>query len=132
MDRYRAMRLSGIALMLAGIAMMIWAAVEGQLSFALVLIIPIIIGTGPLAAISFLSIFAGMVLAFLSFFKVATRVDTTAEPMRTKKEWGGVILIGPIPIIIGSPGMLKGRGAILLLAGLSLIVLALFLLTVLR
>lgn len=132
MDRYRAMRLSGEALILAGILIMAWAALEGQVSFALVLIIPVIYGTGPLAVISFLSIFIGMALVLLSFLRSVGRVDTITAHQGTKKEWGGVILIGPIPIIIGSAGMLKRRGVIVLLAVLSVIVLVLFLLTILR
>ncbi len=132
MDRYRAMRLTGEALILAGILIMAWAALEGQVSFALVLIIPVIYGTGPLAVTAFLSIFAGMALVFLSLLRSLGRVDTVNAHKGTKKEWGGVILIGPIPIIIGSAGMLRGRKAILLLAVLSVIVLVLFLLTILR
>jgi uncharacterized membrane protein len=43
-----------------------------------------------------------------------------------------VILIGPIPIVIGSAGMLKKRGALVLLTILSLLAMALFLLAIRR
>lgn len=132
MDRYRAMRLSGVLLILTGIVLMAWAALEGQASFALVLVIPVLYGTGPLAAVAGLAIFSGVVLVFLSFIRAAEGAEAEETPEGVKKEWGGVILIGPIPIVIGSAGMLKGRRAIILLAVLSMLVLALFLFTFLR
>jgi len=131
MDRYRVLRFAGGALVMLGLVLLVLAVLEGQASLALVLIVPVIYGTGPLLAISVLMIFAGLVLAFLSFFQAAPGADTANAP-RGKKEWGGVILIGPIPIVIGSAGMLKGRGAIVLLAMLSILVLLLFLFTFLR
>jgi uncharacterized protein (TIGR00304 family) len=131
MDRYRALRFAGGALVMLGIVLLVLAVLEGQASLALVLIVPVIYGTGPLLAISVLMIFAGLALAFLSFFQATPGTDTANAP-RGKKEWGGVILIGPIPIVIGSAGMLKGRGAIVLLVMLSILVLLLFLFTFLR
>ena len=132
MDRFRAIRLLGASLILLAIALLAWAVLDGQVSFALVFIIPVLYGTGPLLAVSVLMAFGGAALLFLSFFGPAVRSDASAAPEGAKKEWGGVILIGPIPIIIGSAGMLKGRKAIVLLAVLSVIVLALFLFTILR
>lgn len=131
MDRYRALKIAGGALVMLGIVLLVLAVLEGQASLALVLIIPVIYGTGPLLAISVLMIFAGLALVFMSFFQTAPGMDTANAP-REKKEWGGVILIGPIPIVIGSAGMLKGRGAIVLLAMLSILVLLLLLFTFLR
>ena len=127
MDRSRAMRLSGASLLLLAIALLAWAVLDGQVSFALEFIIPVLYGTGPLLAVAVLMAFAGMMLVFLSVLGPGVRTETSAGSEGAKKEWGGVILIGPIPIVIGSAGMLKGRGAIVLLAVLSVLVLALFL-----
>lgn len=132
MDRSRAMRILGASLLLLAVALLVWAVLDGQVSFALVFVIPVLYGTGPLLAVSVLMAFAGMMLVFLSFFGPAVRTGTSATPEGTKKEWGGVILIGPIPIVIGSAGMLRGRWAIALLAVLSVLVLALFLIVFLR
>jgi uncharacterized membrane protein len=131
MDRYRALRLTGGLLLAAGIVLLAWAAAEGQVSLALVLIVPVLYGAGPLAALSFVTIFAGIVLAFLSFFRSAACEDGPAAP-EGGKEWSGVILIGPIPIVIGSAGMLKKRGALVLLTILSLLAMALFVLAIRR
>jgi uncharacterized membrane protein len=132
MDRSRAMRLLGASLLILAAALFAWAVLDGQVFFALVFVIPVLYGTGPLMAVSVLMAFAGMMLVFLSFFGPAVRSDASATPEGAKKEWGGVILIGPVPIVIGSAGMLRGRGAIILLAVLSVFVLALFLIAFLR
>jgi uncharacterized membrane protein len=132
MDRSRAMRLLGASLLILAAALFAWAVLDDQVFFALVFVIPVLYGTGPLMAVSVLMAFAGMMLVFLSFFGPAARSDASAAPEGAKKEWGGVILIGPIPIVIGSAGMLRGRGAIILLAVLSVFVLALFLIAFLR
>lgn len=132
MDRYRAMRLASALLMAGGFLLLAWAALQGQVSFAFVLIIPVIYGAGPLAALSMLMVFAGVMLLFLSLFKSTVRMDALAAPETAKKEWGGVILIGPVPIVIGSAGMLKRRGPLILLAILSTVLLVFFLLMFLR
>jgi uncharacterized membrane protein len=127
MHRHRVMRLSGELLILLGLVLLAWAVLEGQASFALLFVIPVLYGSGPLVAIAALMVFGGAVLVFLSFFKAPAGKDTIASPGRAEREWGGVILIGPVPIVIGSAGMLKGRGAIVLLAALSVLVLLFFL-----
>ncbi len=132
MDRYRAMRLTGGSLVLLGVLLLAWAVLQGAVSFALVLIVPVLYGTSPLMAVSMLMVFAGLVLVFMSFFRPAERTGPVASPEGVKKEWGGVILIGPIPIVIGSAGMLRGRGALALLAVLATFMLVIFLFTLLR
>ncbi|MDW5561597.1 MAG: DUF131 domain-containing protein [Methanomassiliicoccus sp.] len=132
MDRFRAMQLSGAALVLLGIVVLAWAAAAGQVSVALVLIVPVLYGTGPLVAFAALAVFAGMVLLSLSLFGRPGGRDAGITSATGKREWGGVVLIGPIPIVFGSPGMLEGRGVLALLAALSIIVLLLFLFISLR
>jgi uncharacterized protein (TIGR00304 family) len=49
-----------------------------------------------------------------------------------KREFGGVVLIGPIPIVFGSARALRGTWALAALGVLSLLVLLLFLFILLR
>lgn len=128
----RAMRLSGALVIAAGAALMAYAALEGELSFALVLIVPVLYSSGPLAAVAVLMVFAGAALVFLSFFLAAVRAGAERAPEGRRNMWGAVVLIGPVPIIIGSAGTLRSRRALVLMALLSALVLALFLIACLR
>jgi len=132
MDPCRSVRLSGAIVIVIGAALMAYAALEGELSFALVLIVPVIYGSGPLAALAALMVFAGAALVFLSFLLAAVRAGAEPAPGRKVKEWGAVVLIGPVPIIIGSGGALRSKSALVLLAILSFLFFALFLLIYLR
>ncbi|MBI0584404.1 MAG: DUF131 domain-containing protein [Methanomassiliicoccus sp.] len=132
MDRSRATRVSGVLLLAAGTLLLAWAVAEGQASIAFLLIIPVIYGSGPLAALSVLAIIGGMMLIFLSLVPSRARESVEGPAQETNREWGGVVLIGPVPIIIGSAGMLKDRRVLMLLAIISSLVLALFLFTLLR
>ena len=100
----------------------ILAALSGELHIGFIVIIPIIIGSGFYAFIGFLLIF----LSFIFFFigRISLNIPTNSmnkkETPQTQKniQTGGVILIGPIPIIFGSTwkvALLFGGIGILLL-----------------
>jgi uncharacterized protein (TIGR00304 family) len=134
-----ALRAVGALLMAGGALLLLWALATGQASIALVVIIPIIYGTGPLVALSVMLVFAGIVLLFMSSVVPTPRDDGPGESSsdqaedraQVKREWGGVVLIGPVPIVFGSAGALRDRRVLLALSVMSLIILMLFILAVL-
>lgn len=132
MDKRRALRWTGIGAVIAGAVLLAWALARGEARIDLFLIVPVIHGAGVVVAAAFLLFFLGMLLLFLSFF---LGLDYTAEGDHgppIKGEWGGVILLGPIPIVLGSSGFLKDRRVLVVLSVLSTLLLLLFLFTVLR
>jgi uncharacterized protein (TIGR00304 family) len=95
-----------IALSMALIAL---ALILGQLKAALFIVFPVLYGVGLLAAAAILLLFVGILLLFASAVPGA---ETAPENERTgalpaaveqkKSKFGGVVLIGPIPIVFGS------------------------------
>ncbi len=115
--------LASVAFISAGIILLAAAVLRGELTFALFVVFPVFFGTGPFALFGIMSLFAGI---FLLFFAFATRSDESAPPHANEAKpfqppreeprarAGGVILIGPIPIVFGTDaGMTK---AMLILA----------------
>ncbi len=88
--------------LLAGISLVIFSIIEGEANIALLFIVPIIYGTGAYLAMGILLIFLSFIMFFI--FLGHPRVGSR-EIKRTKTEkessYGGVIFIGPIPIIFG-------------------------------
>jgi len=126
------LRWVGALLFAAGILGLVLSALLGDLQFHLILVIPVISGSGPLPAVSILSLIAGPILIFLSPFldlseKGGSRVKSRGV------EGGGIVFIGPIPIIFGSRrarGMLPRWWILLLIGVIFYIVLLLLSLTV--
>jgi uncharacterized protein (TIGR00304 family) len=128
----RTLRYLGIALMAIGAMALIAAVATGEAQFALVVIVPIIYGSGALVGGAILAIFAGVLLLFLSL----SPHDPGAEGKpdegapRAKSEWGGVILIGPVPIIFGSAGQLRDPRVLAILVIVSLLAMTAFVLMI--
>lgn len=117
--------LSGVAI-LAGAGLLAWVASQGQLSVHLIVIVPVISGTGPAAALGMLLVLGGVLGWFWTGAALgparspgaeragfeadrppeATRAPPAGETAEAEVEQrtrsGGVILIGPIPIAWGS------------------------------
>ena len=106
---------------LAGIAFLIYAAIKGQGSAGICLVFPFYIGTGIYSAIGILLIMAAF---FLFFFATVHSIDTEfvaeAQPVhpppeeiytkghRSEIKGGGVIFIGPVPIVFGTDTNIAG------------------------
>jgi uncharacterized protein (TIGR00304 family) len=133
-----ALRALGVVLIVAGAVLLGLAILNGDVTVALIVIIPVIYGVGPLAVLAVLMLFAGITTLLLSAASLEREEDgSNAEEVSddrpsTKREFGGVILIGPIPIVFGSARALRGTWALAVVAALSLIVLLLFLFILLR
>jgi len=135
-SRVRLIRWLGPASLVAGILTIALAVARGEANVYLVLIIPIIIGTGPLAFLGILLVFVGFLLTFLLWpwrpdmeSEAQGVLPVSLEGPPPARKWGGVVFLGPIPVIFGSdPRMTRTMllvGVILFLALVVLTVLAL-------
>jgi uncharacterized protein (TIGR00304 family) len=103
----RSLRWIGIGLIVVAAILLIIALMQGDFSFALLLFIPVIVGEGVIAVLGGVLLFFGLLLLFLSFVTGCPVVDETGgqgwnTEQEGEKRWGGFILIGPIPIVLGS------------------------------
>ncbi len=130
--RQRALMGAGIILILSGALLLAWAIAEGQAELSLFLFIPVVHGTGAIMALSVLLIFVGLAVPFLSLSMGTVRELEGTPQEGGRKDWGGVILLGPIPIIFGSGRVLKGTWPLLALAIISALLVLMFVLTVVR
>ncbi len=121
-----------LALTLFGLILIAYSVISGRSSFALLLIFPVVYGSDPLLLLGILLIFAG---TFLFFYYPPYTTDYVEVPMEeapppqegeVEKKFGMVVLIGPIPIIVGS----DKRMALLSLLSVVVIILAIILLTI--
>jgi len=133
----RLIRWVGPASFVAGVLTMAIAVAQRQANVYLVLVIPVIVGTGPLAFLGIILVFAGFLLTFLlwpaRFVEDPGNQDALPTPPQgaaPARRWGGVLFLGPIPVIFGSdPRMTRTMlliGVILSLALVALTVIALF------
>lgn len=123
----RTLRALGLASLLAGGLLLAYAAMQGSVRVGLFLIVPFVYGTG-------LAPFLGMLLVMAGLLMLAASTFTRALPppgaewaegeRRVESRSGGVVLLGPIPIVWGSdrrilPWMV-GAGVVLLVLALLL------------
>ena len=100
-------RTLGIVLFLAGLGSVMLAVLLGEMSFGLVLfIIPVVYGSSAFGILGALLIVAGIFAYFWGGVDEARKADSSSEPSEekssAKREIGGVVLIGPIPIVFGT------------------------------
>ena len=139
--KWRSVRLGrflGPGFLLAGLVALAVAVARNEASLALVFVVPVVIASGPLAVLGILLIFVGFFLTFLSWSAgplppmpgpAEAPSGAPPEPTRSRR-WGGVLFLGPIPLVFGSdPQMTRMMlilGVILFLA-LLVLTIALFL-----
>lgn len=136
------LKLLSLGLLLLGILLIIYSVLEGTADVALVFIFPVIYGAGIYLASGILLIFLSIFLFFISGFQSnpdkrsilenephkETNLDTL-EKSETKSDYGGVIFIGPIPIVFGKDKK-TARKMMYLGLILALILLAIYLVVV--
>jgi uncharacterized protein (TIGR00304 family) len=131
--RPSSVRWVGIALLVAGLAITALSVLSGAVRFYLVLIIPVLTSDSAIGSLPLLMIFAGI---FLIAISPATggddeTADDETEPgpdgTRGRPRVGGVVLIGPIPIIFGTDKKMA-----LVSAAIAIVVLAVVVLLLLR
>ncbi len=113
----RWLRWLGFALLTIGGGLIAASIVTGEGQLILILFIPVFVGSGPLGLFGILAVFIGLFLAMASYVwspaglreepegmePVAPPGPPPTAPTRTAtKKFGGVVMIGPIPIVFGS------------------------------
>jgi len=104
----------GIFLLFATIAMIVIGIIKGYLGFGF-FIFPVVYGSGLYAALAAIALIFSILIIFLSMFE---------NTSNTKVDFGGVVLIGPVPIIFGNS---KVTIILSIIGTIILIILVLFL-----
>ena len=132
----RFLRLLGPAIVLVGLLVLAVAVQRGEASVYLVIVVPIVAGSGPIAFLAILLVFVGFFLTFLLWpsrlaapsEQALESVQLPTDMAKAPRRWGGVVFLGPIPLVFGSdPRMTRAIllvGVILFLALLALTILA--------
>ena len=109
----RWVRFLGLALLVAGLALIAASVAMGQGQLFLLLFIPVYTGTGALGFLGILVVFLGFLLTSLgSAWRVIPAPAHTGLPSPGPQapgpaavppaKYGGVVMLGPIPIVFGS------------------------------
>ncbi len=86
-----------------GIIFLILGFLKGEMEGGLFIIFPFIYGTGIFSMFGVILIFISFLLYFLSIFsRLEIEYTDEAELKRMEKKSGGIIFIGPFPIIVSS------------------------------
>lgn len=126
----RLVRLLGPALLLAGIACLVVGYLRGEANLSLFVIFPVITATGGWSALGILLIIAGFFGLVLTWpaWSVAEPLPPETAPAvaasdasrpSSSRRWGGVVFLGPIPVVFGSDAKIARW---MLLAGVLLFV----------
>jgi len=104
MNKYH---LFSLACLIIGIIFFAFGVLSGDVKAGFIVIIPFLAGSGVYALLGFIFVFIAILLFMFSFTSSVKydNLDTAEEHQPTKKtsiKGGGVVLIGPIPIIFGS------------------------------
>lgn len=87
-----------------GISFIALSVLSGQAEFGLFLIFPMVIGGGLYLLLGVLFIIISFILPFIITFtesKEISREGYHVERKKSETKYGGVIFIGPIPIVFG-------------------------------
>jgi len=116
--------------------MIVLSVIVGESQFGLFIIFPFVIGSGPIAAVGAILLFLAVLLAFISF---TTRLPRSEEFQATpaqetvsgsEKRYGGVVMIGPVPIAFGSDSKIARImmliGIIIFIAIVAVLILSVF------
>ncbi len=109
----RAARFLGPGLLVSGVAALAAAFLQGQATLSLFLVFPIIAASGPWAFLGILLIVAGFATFFFTWPSWSETVPEPSQapsamappglpPTVPSRRWGGVVFLGPIPIVFGS------------------------------
>lgn len=121
----RPLRSAALASLLGGVALLLYAVATGEARVGIFLIVPYLVGTGAASALGMLLLLVAAVAWALSAPRAAPPVERAPQDEapggRARTRSGGVVLLGPIPIVWGSdrrilPWMVAAGAALLLLA----------------
>ena len=130
----RPLRILALFVIVTGAALLAYCVAIGEMQVALLLIVPVIFGSSVLGILAIGLIIAGVFIAIADSFLSAERESSpdrlpnegglTETPKR--KELGGMVFIGPIPIVFGSGKKMAIFVAIIAVVVLVLMVLSFF------
>ncbi len=107
-------RLLGPVLIAAGIVSLVVGYFQGEASLSLFVIFPVITATGGWSALGILLVIAGFFALFFTWpaWTVAEPISPSSQdtgpagggaaPGSSGRRWGGVVFLGPIPVVFGS------------------------------
>lgn len=116
----RPARLIGPALFILGLAALVVAFLQNQATLSLFIIFPVITATGGWAILGILLMVAGFFLFFITWpagmvsaappgYEARSAPSTIpsappypAQTPAPRRRWGGVVFVGPIPVVFGS------------------------------
>lgn len=124
------LRFLGPALLALGAASLAIALALGEATLSLVVIFPVITATGAWAFLGILFVVAGLFTTFLLWpARILATAPPIAEPPQDplpagavptgRSRWGGVVFLGPFPIVFGSDQRVT---LLMLVIGLALLV----------
>jgi uncharacterized protein (TIGR00304 family) len=133
----RPLSLIPIGILVAGLALVAVSVASGEADVSLVVVFPVISGSGPLFLIGVALVVTGVLTCFLLLVAPLKGSELQAEDLGRRDadggaegrstKYGGVVLIGPVPIAFGS----SARIAYVMLAvavGIAILLLVLALL----
>ncbi len=133
----RPARLLGPFLFVAGLVSLAWGFLSGQATLSLFVIFPVVTATGPWSILGIGLIIVGAFVFFLTWSAPFERAPpatvapsssppSSEPPVAGTRRWGGVVFLGPFPVVFGSDAKVTQW---MLLLGVALFV-ALLVLTV--
>ncbi|HEC80865.1 MAG TPA: DUF131 domain-containing protein [Thermoplasmatales archaeon] len=129
MNKYH---LLSVVFFIIGIVFFSLGVMFGEVETGFFLVFPFLVGSGIYAFLGFILVFVAMLLFMFGFVEIATvePIDFHSEteeerypPMKTSVKGGGVILIGPIPIVFSSNWKIA---VVLMIVAMLLIITVLF------
>ena len=123
-----------LAVFAGGLALLGYSAALGESQVHLVLIFPVVTGGGAVGLAGMGLVFLAMILGFLSFARLSPVPVPRAEaagapqpPPAPATKFGGVVFLGPIPIVFGSSPTIS-KVMLALAVVMTILLLAFFLL----
>ncbi len=112
----RPIRLVGPALFVVGVGALVVAFLQNEATLSLFVIFPVVTATGGWAVLGILLMVAGFFLFFITWPMGAASVSPPVEagvsppaagapPIAAQgpqRRWGGVVFVGPLPVVFGS------------------------------
>src|SRR5574340_53090 len=104
----RLVRLAGPALFVAGLASLAVGFFRGEATLSLFVVFPVVTATGGWSILGIVLMVSGFFVFILTWSgpmepQIATPPsEGAAAPPPTGRRWGGVVFLGPIPVVFGS------------------------------
>ncbi|MEA3557815.1 MAG: DUF131 domain-containing protein [Candidatus Thermoplasmatota archaeon] len=120
----KVLKILGMIMMIISIVLFAIALFLGQIKVYLLFIIPVIAVHGLLGSASILVLISGLVLVLVSHVRSISDYNTSTGRSHGTIDAGGIVFVGPIPIVFGSKNARSAypRWTVLLLIGLIIFI----------